>query len=157
MGISQAAPAAKGAAAGGRAIKKKQQPISVSYWGGAGVLLADLKGQLAQETRGGGAFEEDGEAAVRTRGAGALPDSVSDGSNVVVVRVAASGPFTVDAVLRGAGAAEVAAAEEGDEDYEPGLEDVGKVGRWKGRCFVCGRRRGGGGNHSNTTACRSHV
>lgn len=155
MGISQAAPAAKGAAAGGRAIKK-QQPISVSYWGGAGVLLADLKGQLGQETRGGGGVEEDGEAAVRTRGAGALPDSVSDGSNVVVVRVAASGPFTVDAVLRGAGAAEVAAAEEGDEDYEPGLEDVGKVGRSRVRVSI----RGGGGrrgNHSNTTTFLSQL
>lgn len=132
MGISQAGAAATG---GGKSKSKRKPPISVSYWGGAGVLLADLKAQLEGETRRGasfaGASEEEREA-IRNRGTGAmvgaLPDSVSGGSNVVVVRVAAAGPFTVDAVLRRADAEEVTAAEEGDEDYEPGLEDVGKVG-----------------------------
>lgn len=124
MGISQAA---------GSSAASKKQRLSVSYWGGAGVLLADLKTQLEQETRMGvnvGGSEEEGEA-IRNRGTaamvGALPDSVSAGSNVVVVRVASSGPFTVDAVLRRATAEELEAVEEGDEDYEPGTEDVAKV------------------------------
>lgn len=125
MGISQAA--------GSSSAANKKQRLSVSYWGGAGVLLADLKTQLEQETRMGvnfGGSEEEGEA-IRNRGTaamvGALPDFVSAGSNVVVVRVASSGPFTVDAVLRRATAEELEAVEEGDEDYEPGTEDVAKV------------------------------
>lgn len=134
VGISQAAAAATGGS------KRRQAPLSVSYWGGPGVLLADVKGRLEEETRraqaaGGSDDEASAKARASQRGtaatAGALPDTVMSGSNVVVLRVAAVGPFTVDAVLRRATAEELAAVEEEDEDYEPGTEDVGKV-RGKG-------------------------
>lgn len=127
MGISQAGSSSSSGL--------KQAPLSVSYWGGSGVLLADLKTQLEKEMKrveaASGVEEGSKSSRALKRGtaatAGALPDMVVAGSNVVVLRVAASGPFTVDTVLRRATAEEVAAVEEEDEDYEPGTEDVRKV------------------------------
>ena len=106
-------------------------PLFVSYWGSSGVLLADLKGKLGAAARGAapraGSEETSRARAMKRATAGVLPDEVLAGSNVVVVRVAAPGPFTVDAVLRKTTAEERVAVEEEDEDFEPGTEDVAKV------------------------------
>lgn len=124
VGISPAASSSSGER------KKKHAPLSVSYWGGSGVLLADLKGKLegeARQMKAGRTEDNKSSRAGKRRTAVALPDVVPAGSNVVVLRVAAPGPFTVDAVLRRTTPEELAAVQEEDEDYEPGAEDVGKV------------------------------
>ena len=99
--------------------------LSVSYWGAAGVGLADLKQELgreqhrsSQDTRRGGKRRGQPEAAE----VWALPNMLAKQSNVIVLRIVGANAFVVDSILRA----------EDREDDEPGVEDVDQVGA-KGR------------------------
>lgn len=99
--------------------------LSITYWGGANVLLADLKARLVGEARP--APPKGNRQAQHNRGkSSVLSDEIPANSNVVVLRVASSGSFQIDARLRPRTPQE---REKGgdDDDDEPGSEDVAEI------------------------------
>ncbi|KAM3575457.1 hypothetical protein VYU27_002679 [Nannochloropsis oceanica] len=95
-------------------------PLSISYWGGSGVVLADLKAKLEDEGRR--IARASGSSAHKIRGMNVLPNEIPANSNVVVLRVASAGSFHIDARLRARVPPD--ADEDDDEKDEPGEEDI---------------------------------
>eukprot|EP00624_Nannochloropsis_granulata_P000963 evm.model.NODE_14286_length_23795_cov_21.451103.4 len=109
----------------GRNCKEKSAtgstaPLSISYWGGSGVVLADLKAKLEDEGR----RMASGSPAHKPHGLNMLPDEVPAYSNVVVLRVASAGAFHIDARLRARIPPDADEEENEDEEDEPGKEDI---------------------------------
>ena len=117
VGSSSSSGRGKGKSATGSAA-----PLSISYWGGSGVILADLKAKLEDEGRR--IARTSGSPGRKHRGLHILPDEIPACSNVVVLRVASAGAFQVDARLRARTPPDADEEEGEDEEDEPGKEDV---------------------------------
>ena len=89
-------------------------PVSLTYWGLEDQVVADIKGALEQQVILNDPPPMDETTGKPKRRVGVAPNHASEGSNVVLVRVTGTMPFTLDTLVH----------REEKEDDEPDVKVI---------------------------------